>query len=124
MARWSDAMKLSEYREFRDYLDGFCGCYEIGHVKAAVFYTKYVGRAENLWDRIKTYMDESRCHNDYIIEKLKAERHTLWFHVIKTGRYKYMEAKLQDRHGIGETGLYIWNQRVEHAYLTEPPTPW
>jgi hypothetical protein len=111
-------MKLSQYRDFREFLRGFPGCYEIGYARDGYFSPKYVGRGGDIWARIKTYMDENRCHNEYIAEKLYSERHNLWFRVLRTERYHGLEARMQDRFGIGEDGLYAWNKRVERAYLT------
>jgi hypothetical protein len=119
MARWSDLMKLSAYESHRQFLEGFAGCYEIGYAKGGYFSPKYVGRGANIWKRIETYMDPNKCHNDYILEKLSSERHNLWFRVLRTERYHGLEARMQDRHGIGETGLYTWNKRVERSFLGE-----
>ena len=117
MARWSDLMKLSDYRDYKEYLS-YPGCYEIGFAQSGYFSPKYVGRGQNIYDRIKTYMNPNRCHNEYIAAKLYAERHNLWFFVLRTQRYHGLEARLQDRHGIGEKGIYTWNQRVEISHLT------
>ena len=65
MARWSDLMKLSDYRDYKEYLS--CpGCYEIGFAQGGFFSPKYVGRGQNIYERIKTYMNPNRCHNEYI----------------------------------------------------------
>ncbi len=117
MARWSDAMKLNQYEKFRYFLDGFSGCYEIGHLRSGEFMPKYIGRGENVWTRIKTYMDPIRCHNSHIAQRLTLERHNLWFRVIRTARFHGLEARHQSRHGVGEEGLYEWNQRIERSFL-------
>ncbi len=116
MARWTDCMKLSDYREYRSYLDGFSGCYQIGHYYGD-FVPKYVGRAKNVWTRVSSYMDEDKCHNGFILEKLYAPRHNLWFRVIRTERYHGLEARQQAIFGIGSEGLYAWNKRIEWECL-------
>ena len=117
MARWSDLMKLSHFEAYGFFLKGKPGCYEIGYLRAGEFSPKYIGRAGNLWTRIKTYMDPARCHNPHIGIKLCAERHTLWFRVIRTERYHGLEARHQARHGVGDEGIYEWNRRIEWEYL-------
>jgi hypothetical protein len=111
--RWSDAMKLSEYREWREYLDGFPGCYEIGVYWRGDFQPKYIGRATNVWKRIETYMDPLKCHNPYILMKIHALRHNLWFRVIRTERFHGLEARQQAYWGVSHDGLYEWNKRIE-----------
>lgn len=55
MARWSDAMKLSDYKEYETYLL-VPGVYEIGYIQRETFYPKYIGKAPvTLYQRIRTY---------------------------------------------------------------------
>ena len=115
--RWSDAMKLSEYRDWRFWLDGYSGCYQIGVYWRGEFQPKYIGRAKNLWTRIDSYMDPRKCHNPQIMSKLFAQRHNLWFRAIRTPRFHGLEARQQAIHGVNYDGLYVWNKRVEWACL-------
>lgn len=119
MSRWSDLMKLSEYEQFRNFIEHRSGCYQIGHARGSFFYPKYIGRAHNIWSRIKTYMNEERCHNPHIAARLYMERHTLWFRVLRTDRFKGLEARQLDTWGVRDEGIYEWNQRYEHANLGE-----
>ena len=118
MARWSDLMKLNKYEDFEDFLRGYCGCYEIGFARNEEFYPKYIGRGGDVWDRIKTYMNPKRCHNMHIREKIDANRHNLWFRVTRVERYHGLESRSQIYFGVGQDGLYAWNQRTEwkHRY--------
>ena len=118
MGRWSDVMKLDRFEQHAAELNHF-GCYIIGHYRDGFFYPKYVGRGENIYDRIKTYMDPKRCHNHHILAKLSAARHNLWFQIHRTSRYRGLEARQQAIHGIGAEGVYQWNQRVERSCLLE-----
>jgi hypothetical protein len=117
MARWSDTMKLKDYEEWQSFLDGYSGCYQIGYYYRGEFKPKYIGRGENIWNRIKTYMNPKRCHNDRIEAKLYAERHNLWFRYLRTLRYQGLEARQQARHGVLKGGLYEWNKRIEWSWL-------
>ena len=92
MARWSDAMRLTEFRLHREYLSGYCGCYEIGYVRGNLFSPKYIGKTIDLYRRMREYNDENKCHNDQIAERLFGERSHLWFHVIRTDRLHALEA--------------------------------
>jgi excinuclease UvrABC nuclease subunit len=119
MARWCDAMKLTDYASFRAELEGYSGVYEIGRVRSGIFYAEYVGKAKCLWDRISSY-NGSRCHNPHIAERnLLAERKSLYFHYFKTLDYAATESRLMHRHQIGETGLYRFNRKYEYAHLYE-----
>lgn len=110
-------MKLTEYREWRHWLDGYPGCYRIGYFYGGEFRPRYIGRAANVWKRIETYMDPAKCHNDMILQKLQSERNNLWFTVVRTPRYHGLEARQQAKHGILDGGLYEWNRRIEWACL-------
>ena len=114
--RWSDAMKLTDHRQWRDWLDA-PGCYQIGVFWRGDFQPKYIGRAQNVRKRIETYLDPARCHNIFISEKIFAPRHNLWFRVIRTGRFKGLEARQQAYFGVSHEGLYEWNRRVEWSCL-------
>jgi hypothetical protein len=117
MARWSDVMKLSEYRQFHFFLDNQPGCYRIGTYRSESFTPKYIGRASNLWTRIPTYMDPGKCHNAHLLMRLFNERHTLWFQVIRTPRFHGLEARQQATYGVGADGLFEWNQRTEWTFI-------
>lgn len=124
MARWSDAMKLSDYKEYETYLL-VPGVYEIGYIQRETFYPKYIGKAPvTLYQRIRTYgRDLGRSsHNRFIRELVEVNYHRLWFHVIRVSRpggAALREALLMNRMSIGEGGLYEWNCRYEYAPLTE-----
>jgi hypothetical protein len=124
MARWSDAMKLSDYLEYAVYLQD-PGVYEIGYLQRGTFYAKYIGKAPvTLYQRICTYgRDGGRSsHNRFIRELVEVNHHRLWFHVMKVRSPEgpaLREALLMNRLGIGEGGLYEWNCRYEYAPLVE-----
>lgn len=124
MARWSDAMKLSDYREHKAYLM-VPGVYEIGYVQRDTFYPKYIGKAPvTLYQRIKTYGRDLGVgsHNRFINRLVEINHHRLWFHVMRVDRpggAALREAMLMRRFGILERGLYEWNCRAELAPLIE-----
>lgn len=124
MARWSDAMKLSDYLEYAVYLQA-PGVYEIGYIQRSTFYPKYIGKAPvTLYQRIRTYGREfgRSSHNRFIRELVEINYHRLWFHVMKVnqpGAPALREALLMNRLGIGAGNLYEWNCRYEYAPLTE-----
>ena len=115
--RWSDTMKLNQYEDWRWFLDGYCGCYQIGIYWRGDFIPKYIGRAENVWQRIETYMSREKCHNADIAAKLEMTRHNLWFRVLRTPRFHGLEARQQAIWGVNKDGLYEWNKRVERTFL-------
>jgi hypothetical protein len=122
MARWSDAMKLTDIHFHRPYLKGFPGVYELGYVRGGYFYPKYIGRARTeqtcLFTRLRSYIDPNRCHNKYLLAKLEAERHNVWFHVCRVADPAFSEASLLFQFGLGrDDGLYAWNQRYESGQL-------
>ncbi len=117
MARWSDAMKLNQFEQWRLWLDGHSGCYQIGYYSGGDFQPRYVGRGENIYSRIKSYMHPTRCHNDHIRARLSMERHNLWFRYLRTERFKGLEARQQNNWGVGFDGLYEWNKRIERSCL-------
>lgn len=121
MARWSNLMRLAHQEQWGEHLN-YPGCYEIGYFRGGVFTAYYVGSSGNLKRRLATYMDPARCHNDYILGKLSKPRHNLYFRVVRTERYRGMEARLQERYGIGSRsyqGFYVWNKRVEWSWLED-----
>jgi len=124
MARWSDAMKLSDYREHRSYLM-VPGVYEIGYIRRDIFYPKYIGKAPvTLYQRIRTYGRDlgRKSHNTDICGLVEVNYYWLWFHVMRVSRpggAALREALLMHRFSIRDTGLYEWNRRYEYAPLIE-----
>lgn len=119
MARWSDAMKLSEFLSYRSELEGRSGVYEIGYVRKGHFYEKYNGKAKCLLQRLSTYNSEY-CHNHHILEKhVYATRKLLYFHFYYTNDFEGTESRLLHRHRFGADGVYKFNQKVENAHLRE-----
>jgi len=116
MPRWSEPLRLAHYASYDAYLD-YPGCYEIGFCRGGVFTAYYVGKSTNLRRRLASYMDPSRCHNDAIGRKLFSARHNLYVRVIRTERHHGLEARLQRRWGVGRTGAYAWNKRIEWAHV-------
>lgn len=124
MARWSDAMKLSDYREYETDLQ-VPGVYEIGYIRRDTFYPKYIGKAPvTLYQRIRTYgrnLGQS-SHNSHINDLAAVNYHRLWFHVMRVSRpggAALREAMLMRRFSIRDGGLYEWNWRYEYAPLIE-----
>ncbi|MCB2077489.1 MAG: GIY-YIG nuclease family protein [Novosphingobium sp.] len=115
--RWSDGMKLSEYEDWRTYLD-YAGVYEIGPWRGDYFTPKYIGEASNLYRRMKDYNTPGNIKdNRQIVSTLENNRHALWFRVIRTQDHLGLEARMQDRHGVRADGVYEWNTRVERRHL-------
>jgi hypothetical protein len=109
-------MKLTHVSEYRSYLEGYKGVYEIGFLRGALFQVRYIGKAEHtcLYTRLSSYVSESRCHNVHIKEKLYMPRHNLWFHVFRTNRPELVESRMLGRHGYSlNNGNYLWNQKDE-----------
>ena len=123
MARWSDAMKLSDYKEYKTYLQ-VPGVYEIGYIQRETFYPKYIGKAPvTLYSRIKTYGRDlgQTSHNSHIRE-LEGNYHRLWFHVMRISRpggAALREAMLLYRFSVRDQGLYEWNWKYENKPLIE-----
>jgi excinuclease UvrABC nuclease subunit len=111
MARWSNPIKLTEVPFHADYLD-YPGCYEVGFFRGGEFRALYVGKSKNLYRRLATYLTE-RSHNPHIRAKVGAARHNLYVCVIRTDNHHRLEGNLQRRHGVGRTGSYAWNRRIE-----------
>lgn len=124
MARWSHAMKLSDYEAFEDELQD-PGVYELGFVREGFFYPKYVGKAPvTLWSRIRTYGAElgKRSHNAHVASLSLAQFNKVYFHVIRCrGDFApaVREALLLIRHRYGHGVLYEWNQRYEIQVLLD-----
>jgi hypothetical protein len=116
MPRWCNPIRLVDHRAYDDYLD-YSGCYEIGFYRAGVFTAYYIGRSGNLRRRIASYLDSQRCHSDAIWRHVDTPRNNLYFRVLRTEGHHGLEARLQDRYGVGRRGAYAWNQRVERKHL-------
>lgn len=123
MARWTDAMKLSRFEEYRSELQCL-GVYEIGYIQNKIFYPKYIGKASEqfIYDRIKTYGRDmgKNSHNSYIKNLIPSQFNQLYFHVIKMNdpnQACIREALLMIRHGRGSNNLYEWNNRYEIQIL-------
>lgn len=116
MPRWSEPIRLAHHAGYQDYL-GYPGCYEIGYLRGGVFTAYYVGKSSNLSRRMSAYMDPARCHNGHIARKLYAARHNLYVRVMRTQNHHGMEARLQSRWGVGRTGAYAWNKRIEWSHI-------
>lgn len=119
MARWSDAIKLTDVDLYRGELFSRSGVYELGYVRSAIFSPIYVGKATCLWNRISSYIDETRVHNSAAKMKILSKYHNVWVHYFCCTNYRIVEARLLYRHGIGSEGLYKWNKRYEWAPLNE-----
>jgi hypothetical protein len=119
MARWSNSIKLTDYKAFREELEGQSGVYEIGYVRDGWFYEKYAGKAKCLWQRISSY-NSDKCHNhDIRAKNLEAERKLLYFHYYRTNDYAGAESRMLHRHGVKEAGLYRFNGRLENFHFSE-----
>jgi len=106
-------MKLSDFREFTDYLKGYSGVYELGFVRGNLFTPMYVGKATCLYNRISSYTRPS-CHNEFVRMKAQSNYNNVWFHVFKTDYFAESEARLQHRFEIGRNGgEYSWNWKKE-----------
>ncbi len=119
--RWSDCMKLSDVREYKEYLSGCPGVYEIGHVRGEWFYPKYVGKASltaksDLFSRLKSYTYPSSRNNAHVVHRLRSEYNNVWFHVLRITDEVWTESRLQVIFGIKGDGLYEWNKKEESAF--------
>ncbi|MFO1419619.1 MAG: hypothetical protein U1F59_01410 [Candidatus Competibacteraceae bacterium] len=107
---WSNAIRLRDYfaapRE--------PGVYEIGFVRNNIFNCVYVGKAgTSIYDRLQKHYN-LRGNNNIKEYLMNRERDNLWCHWMRVADPGYMEANLLNRFGIGDQGVYKFNNRLEN----------
>jgi hypothetical protein len=117
MARWSDCYQLREIALRRSELQS-SGVYELGFVRRPPGSTQneftpfYVGKATVLYNRLSSYVSP-RCHNEFVRIQHETGHLLIWYHTFRTLTFAESEARLQNRLGIGRSGYYHWNRRLE-----------
>ncbi len=116
MPRWSEPKHFDE-DNVQTYAPREAGVYQIGFYRSGNFTPSYLGRAlgnkTSIHSRLLNHLRGNG--NAYIAEYQDTRlRNHLYFRYMRSFNPAQTEASLLNRFGIGEDGLFEWNQRLEN----------